>query len=52
MLRVPEQANRVTFMTGGAFTLAAREFLDSIDNPHLEKPFDIDVLRAIVNEHL
>jgi CheY-like chemotaxis protein len=52
MLRVPEQAKRVTFMTGGAFTLAAREFLDSINNPHLEKPFDVVALRAIVKERL
>ena len=49
---VPEQAPAVVFMTGGAFTAAAREFLESVENPLLEKPFDVDVLRAIVRERL
>jgi CheY-like chemotaxis protein len=41
----PEQAERMIFMTGGAFTPAAREFLDRVSNPRLEKPFDANVLR-------
>ena len=29
----PERARRVVFVTGGAFTPAAREFVDSVPNP-------------------
>jgi PAS domain S-box-containing protein len=45
-----DQARRVVFMTGGAFTTSAREFLDTIDNPRLEKPFDLKDLRKMVND--
>jgi CheY-like chemotaxis protein len=44
----PEQAQRVVFLTGGAFTPAAREFLDTVPNPIVEKPFDPKSLRAII----
>ena len=33
-------------MTGGAFTESARAFLDSIPNERIEKPFDLERLRA------
>jgi signal transduction histidine kinase len=42
----PDLANRMVFMTGGAFTPAARAFLDAVPNPHIEKPFDFATLRA------
>lgn len=45
----PEQAEKVIFMTGGAFTSRAREFLDQIRNPLVEKPFDAASLRALVH---
>jgi two-component system cell cycle sensor histidine kinase/response regulator CckA len=35
-------------MTGGAFTVRARQFLDAVPNPHVEKPFDVGRLRALV----
>lgn len=44
----PELAERVVFITGGAFTPAAREFLDRVPNPRLDKPFDTQGLRALV----
>jgi PAS domain S-box-containing protein len=44
------QAARVVFVTGGAFTVSAREFLDQAPNPRIEKPFDLKHLRALVNE--
>jgi CheY-like chemotaxis protein len=44
------QANRMVFLTGGAFTVAAREFLDSSTNHRMEKPFDLKELRKLVNE--
>ena len=40
------------FLTGGAFTPAARSFLDRVSNVHLEKPFDARVLRMLVNDRL
>jgi CheY-like chemotaxis protein len=32
-------AERIIFMTGGAFTPRAREFLERVKNPRIEKPF-------------
>lgn len=45
----PEQAEKVVFMTGGAFTSQAREFLDRVRNPRVEKPFDLGTLRAVIH---
>lgn len=53
LLRVaPEQAERLVFMTGGAFTPAARAFLDQVPNPRIEKPFSSQKLRLMVHEVL
>ncbi len=46
----PDQARRVVFLTGGAFTPAARDFLASVPNPCLEKPFDPKALLAVIAE--
>ena len=48
----PDQAARVGFITGGAFTGGTQRFLDSTPNPKLEKPFRIDRLRAFVDSVL
>jgi len=48
----PEQADRVVFMTGGAFTPRAREFLTRLPNLRLEKPFDLGHVLAMVSAHL
>jgi PAS domain S-box-containing protein len=48
MKREPKLAGRFVFMTGGAFTPRARAFLESIVNPCLEKPLDMNRLRSIV----
>jgi signal transduction histidine kinase/CheY-like chemotaxis protein len=45
----PESAGRFVFLTGGAFTPRAREFLASVPNPCLAKPFDVRVLRELVD---
>jgi len=45
-----EQAERMVFLTGGAFTASAREFLDSTTNRRLEKPFELKELRKLVND--
>jgi CheY-like chemotaxis protein len=45
--RLPDQAERMVFLTGGAFTPRARAFLDGVNNLCLEKPFDGDAVRAL-----
>ncbi len=47
-----ELAEEVIFVTGGAFTPGAREFLDRIPNDRLTKPFDVATLRALVNDRV
>jgi PAS domain S-box-containing protein len=44
----PELTSRMVFMTGGAFTPSARAFLDAVPNDRLDKPFDTQELRALV----
>jgi CheY-like chemotaxis protein len=44
----PDQAQRVVFMTGGAFTPRALSFLQEVSNPKLSKPLDLRQLRALV----
>jgi DNA-binding response OmpR family regulator len=44
-----ELAARMIFMTGGAYTDASRRFLDAVDNPHIQKPFDVDELLDLVD---
>lgn len=44
----PALAERTIFMTAGAFTAEAREFLGQITNPILRKPFDARTLRWVV----
>jgi PAS domain S-box-containing protein len=44
----PTLADRFVFMTGGAFTQRAISFLEDSQRPHIEKPFELDRLRALV----
>jgi PAS domain S-box-containing protein len=46
--RHPELLPRVVFMTGGAFTQTARQFLAGIPNTQLEKPIAMQTLRALI----
>ncbi|HZH79455.1 MAG TPA: ATP-binding protein, partial [Archangium sp.] len=48
----PALAERMLFLTGGAFTEATRAFLDSTRQPWVEKPFEPEALRTRVNELL
>jgi PAS domain S-box-containing protein len=48
----PEQASRMIFMTGGAFTETARQFLAGAAQHHIQKPFDLVNLRAAVRRQL
>jgi PAS domain S-box-containing protein len=51
-LRVPAAIPRLVFLTGGAFTPAAREFLEQIPNRRLEKPVDSGLLGAAIADIL
>jgi PAS domain S-box-containing protein len=44
----PDQADRIIFLSGGAFTAQTRERLDSLGAPQLEKPVTAKELRACV----
>jgi two-component system, cell cycle sensor histidine kinase and response regulator CckA len=46
----PVLAKRVVFMTGGAFTPETRSYLDDVENPRVDKPFEAEKLRQIVDE--
>ncbi|HEY5145459.1 MAG TPA: response regulator, partial [Polyangiaceae bacterium] len=46
----PETARRVVFLTGGAFTPDANAFLDRVDNERMDKPFNSDALRRMVQK--
>ncbi|MBI2378151.1 MAG: response regulator [Deltaproteobacteria bacterium] len=48
----PAVAERMIFLTGGAFTPAARAFLDRVPNQRVEKPFDAQHLRALINDRV
>ncbi len=42
------QFELLIFMTGGAFTDATRDFLDSVPNERIYKPFDVAAVRELV----
>jgi PAS domain S-box-containing protein len=46
----PRQAERIVFMTGGPFTPGAREFLGSVSNRRIDKPFDLQSLQKLFIE--
>jgi two-component system, cell cycle sensor histidine kinase and response regulator CckA len=50
MKRSPEHARRMVFMTGGAFTPQAQNFVDEVDNVLIEKPFDLRGLKTLIRD--
>jgi CheY-like chemotaxis protein len=48
LVHAPALAKRIVFMTGGAFTNRAREFLEHVDNERVEKPIDPKKLKALI----
>jgi len=48
----PDDARRIVFLTGGAFTPKARTFLEQVKNMRIDKPFEVAGLRALVAEWL
>jgi signal transduction histidine kinase len=49
--REPLEAQRMIFLTGGAFTPRSREFLDQVPNRRLEKPCDLRQLLALIDDY-
>ena len=48
----PSLAERVVFVTGGAFMPKTRAYLAKVDNASLDKPLDLAKLRKLVNERV
>ena len=48
MRRFPDAADRVVFVSGGAFTPGATAFLDRVTNERIQKPFTAKVVRELV----
>ena len=46
----PELASKMVFMTGGAFSPRAAEFLEHVPNAVLQKPFTAQEIRQRVAE--
>ena len=51
-LRRPGFEERLIFITGGAYTPMAMEFLKNVQNLCLEKPFDFQKLCALIDERI
>lgn len=48
----PDMVERLVFMTGGAFTKQAREFVDTVAAHQIDKPFDVDAIRDVIQDLL
>jgi PAS domain S-box-containing protein len=48
----PALAEHIVFMTGGAFSPEAQEFLARVKNPQIGKPFDLEGLRGLIRNRL
>jgi CheY-like chemotaxis protein len=48
----PDQAERIIFLTGGAVSRRAQQFLESIANCWFEKPCNLQELRAAVRRQI
>ncbi|MCY1035204.1 ATP-binding protein [Corallococcus sp. BB11-1] len=46
--QAPEQALRIIFMTGGAYTPSSREFVEQLTLPLIDKPFKRETLDALL----
>jgi signal transduction histidine kinase len=48
----PDKVGSMVLMTGGAFTPAARQFVDRVPNPRIQKPFGQKVLQDTISSLL
>ncbi len=46
----PELADRMIFMSGGAYTAEAHEFLERVGRHRIDKPFDVDALLDLMRD--
>ena len=46
----PGYETRLVFMTGGAFTASAKQFLAQVPNARIEKPFNLRALQRMVQK--
>ena len=46
--QAPGTEERLLFMTGGAYTPEAEEFLERVPNPRVEKPFDLERMERLI----
>jgi len=49
---VPEQVERIVFITGGAMTERTRKFIATVPNPVVDKPFDVNKLREMIRTRI
>ena len=49
---LPDEAARVVFLSGGAFTQSVRDYLEQVRNTKLDKPFKISVVRSLVEDRM
>ncbi|PRP90107.1 Sporulation kinase A [Enhygromyxa salina] len=50
--RHPEMLDRIVFMTGGAFTERAGDFIERVNARLIDKPFDVATIRTVLREKL
>ena len=50
--RFPQLLPKMAFMSGGAFTPSAREFVERVDNPKIAKPISLDDLERVIGDLL
>jgi DNA-binding NtrC family response regulator len=50
--RRPGLERRLVFMTGGAFTQRASQFLSTVKNRTIAKPFDLREIERVLSDHL
>jgi signal transduction histidine kinase/ActR/RegA family two-component response regulator len=48
----PAVARRMVFMTGGAFTAKAKQFLSAVANERIDKPFSLAQVNQLVDRHV
>jgi CheY-like chemotaxis protein len=48
----PALAEKVVFVTGGAFTPRVRDYLQNTENIWVEKPIDVGSFKKIVNDRI
>lgn len=48
----PDVADQIVFMTGGAFSLRLSDFVESVPNTLVEKPFGVDAIRRVIADRI